>query len=171
MCNTVLVPPSEATIKYKRIQIAQGPSCETDPLSPFGDFVLSTPIAVGVNLTCISSKLVKKHSSMRDPISKIFSKRESKKLRHCLKLPTEYFCSFALISLQREFGALTGTTHKQSPQQVHEKRCLKAFMVVYGFSISCPTNFLDGGHHNAAIKSLICRTNFILHVGFLDFVL
>lgn len=66
--------PSEATIKYKRIQIAQGPSCETDPLSPFGDFLLATPIAVGVNLTCISSKLVKKHSSMREAISKIFSK-------------------------------------------------------------------------------------------------
>lgn len=32
------------------------------------------PIAVGVNLTCIRSKLVKKHSSMREAISKIFSK-------------------------------------------------------------------------------------------------
>lgn len=71
--------PSEATIKYKRIQIAQGPSCETDPLSPFGDFLLTTPIAVGVNLTCIRSKLVKKHSSMREPISKIFSKGEWEK--------------------------------------------------------------------------------------------
>jgi len=91
VCNTVLVPPSEATIKYKRIQIAQGPSCETDPLSPSGDFLLTTPTSVGVNLTCIRSKLVKKHSSMREPISKIFSKGESKKLRHCLKPAVEYF--------------------------------------------------------------------------------
>lgn len=75
MCNTVLVPPpSEATIKYKRTQIAQGPSCETDPFSPVGDFLLTAPIAVGVNLTCIRSKLVKKHSSMREPIAEIFSK-------------------------------------------------------------------------------------------------
>lgn len=66
--------PSEATIKYKRIQIAQGPSCETDPLSLFADFLLVAPITVGVNLTCIRSKLVKKHSSMREAISKIFSK-------------------------------------------------------------------------------------------------
>lgn len=66
--------PSEATIKYKRIQIAQGPSCETDPLALVGDFLCAAPITVGVNLTCIRSKLVKKHSSMREAISKIFSK-------------------------------------------------------------------------------------------------
>lgn len=83
--------PSEATIKYKRTQIAQGPSCETDPLSPFGDFPLTTPIAVGVNLTCIRSKLVKKHSSMREPISKIFSKG-GEKWRH--RASAEYLALF-----------------------------------------------------------------------------
>lgn len=72
VCNTVLVPPLEATIRYKGIQIAQGLSCETDPLSLFADFPLVAPIAVGVNLICIRSKLVKKHSSMREAISKIF---------------------------------------------------------------------------------------------------
>lgn len=66
--------PSEATIKFRRIQIAQGPSCETDPLCLFSDFPLVAPKAVGVNLTCITGKLVKKQSSMRAAISKIFSK-------------------------------------------------------------------------------------------------
>lgn len=37
-------------------------------------FLCAAPITVGVNLTCIRSKLVKKHSSMREAISKIFSK-------------------------------------------------------------------------------------------------
>lgn len=66
--------PSEATIKFRRIQIAQGPSCETDPLCLFSDFPLVAPKAVGVNLTCIRGKLVKKQSSMRAAISKIFLK-------------------------------------------------------------------------------------------------
>lgn len=72
--------PSEATIKYKRVQIARGPSCETDPLSLFGDFLVVAPIAVGVNLTCIRSKLVKKQPSIREAISKIFSKRGKKEM-------------------------------------------------------------------------------------------
>lgn len=66
--------PSEATIKFRRIQIAQGPSCETDPLCLFSDFPLVAPKAVGVNLTCIRGKLVKKQSSMRAAMSKIFLK-------------------------------------------------------------------------------------------------
>lgn len=103
--------PSDATIKYKRVQIAQGPSCETDPLSPFGDFLCATPIAVGVNLTCIRSKLVKKHSSMREAISKIFSKGEREKWRHCLKplLNILQFCTYRLLALNQpvcEFSIL-----------------------------------------------------------------
>lgn len=110
--------PSEATIKYKRIQIAQGPSCETDPLSPFGGFLLATPIAVGVNLTCIRSKLVKKHSSMREAISKIFSKGEQEKWRHCLKprLNILQFCTRRLLALHQpvcENETLKGRTCPQ----------------------------------------------------------
>lgn len=90
--------PSEATIKYKRTQIVQGPSCETYPLSPFGDFLLPTPMAVGVNRTCIKSKLVKKHSRMRVAMSKIFSK--GKRNGDIALSLWRICCDFALIDCQ-----------------------------------------------------------------------
>ncbi len=127
--------PSEATIKYKRIQIAQGPSCETDPLSPFGDFLSATPIAVGVNLTCIRSKLVKKHSSMREAISKIFSKAEREKWRHCLKplLNMLQFCTHRLLTLYQpvcRFSILTGMIYCNSKRDRRKEEKIKMATVL-----------------------------------------